>query len=342
MQNFPFEMGPIRPVDEADSLLIRTTRGCPWNRCEFCTLFKGMEFSLRGVDKIKADIRAAADYYEGHPFETCFLQDGDSFVMETADLIAVLNCLKEHFPSLKQISSYGRARTMAKKSPTAMADIREAGLNKLYCGMESGSEAVLKQMKKGITPEMIIRAGELAKNAGMETTEFIILGLGGTALWEEHALETARVLNSVNPDYIRVLTIGVKPGTGLGDQLETGDFTLPSEGAIVKEQRLMVENLEGITSHYANHHSVDLLLEIRGQFPHAKEGVLAILDRFLGLSENEQTHFVLGRRLGYYRRLADMKDEGRHALVEAHMRKIVHECPGAMEALFHRLRSRVI
>ncbi|MBT7262005.1 MAG: radical SAM protein, partial [Desulfobacula sp.] len=158
MNSVPFEMGPIRPVDEADSLLIRTTRGCPWNRCTFCSLYKNMKFSLRSVTEIKKDIIAAKEYFNGHPFETCFLQDGDSFVMGTKDLIEVLGTLRIAFPSLKRISSYGRAQTMVKKSMTAMKDISDAGLNKLYCGMESGSAQVLKQVKKGITPESIIKS----------------------------------------------------------------------------------------------------------------------------------------------------------------------------------------
>lgn len=152
MNFIPFEQGPIRPVDEADSLLIRTTRGCPWNRCTFCSLYEDMKFSLRSVAEIKKDIFAAKEYYNGHPFETCFLQDGDNFVMRTKDLIDILETLQGAFPSLKQISSYGRAQTMVKKSPGAIKDIFDAGLNKLYCGMESGSLEVLEKIKKGITP----------------------------------------------------------------------------------------------------------------------------------------------------------------------------------------------
>ncbi len=158
MPDYPFEMGPIRPVDEADSLLIRTTRGCPWNRCTFCSLYDDFPFSLRSVTDIKKDILAARDYFNGHPFETCFLQDGDSFVMKTRDIIEVLDCLKKAFPTLKRISSYGRAQTMVKKAPDAIKQIHDAGLNKLYCGMESGSEKVLKNVQKGITPTSITSA----------------------------------------------------------------------------------------------------------------------------------------------------------------------------------------
>lgn len=342
MNSAPFEMGPIRPVDEADSLLIRTTRGCPWNRCTFCTLYEGMQFSLRSVADIEKDILAAKEYFNGHPFETCFLQDGDSFVMGTKDLIKVLKTLKKAFPSLKRISSYGRAQTMVKKSPSAMKEIFDAGLNKLYCGMESGSGQVLKNIKKGITPESIIKSAHMAKEAGMDMTQFIILGLGGKELSDLHATETAKVLNQINPDHIRILTIGVKSGSALDIQMKNKEFTLPGEAQIIAEQRLLLGQLEGINSHYANHHSVDLLLEIRGRLPQDKTRLLAILDRFLSLDEKDQTNFILGRRLGYYRKLSDMDNELQYRFVEKQADKIRQNDPDSFEQVFHDLRRQVI
>ena len=340
MNSIPFEQGPIRPVDEADSLLIRTTRGCPWNRCTFCSLYEGMKFSLRSVPEIKKDILAAKEYFGGHPFETCFLQDGDSFVMRTKDLIDVLQTLKTAFPSLKQISSYGRAQTMVKKSPSAMKEICDAGLNKLYCGMESGSLQVLEKVKKGITPTSIIKSAHMARQAGMNTTQFIILGLGGTELSTIHATETAKVLNAINPNHIRVLTIGVKPGSGLDLQMANKEFTLPSETRMISEQRLLLEQLDGITSHYANHHSVDLLLEVRGQLPDDKDRLLGILDRFLSLKEADRMNFILGRRLGYYRRLSDQENDLQYQVVERQLKKISPS--DSIEEIFHTLRIRVI
>lgn len=342
MNSVPFEQGPIRPVDEADSLLIRTTRGCPWNRCTFCSLYEGMKFSLRSVPEIKKDILAAKEYFNHHPFETCFLQDGDSFVMRTKDLVDILKTLRRAFPSLKQISSYGRAQTMVKKSPAAMKEICDAGLNKLYCGMESGSLPVLEKVKKGITPASIIKSAQMARQAGMNTTQFIILGLGGTQLSDHHALETARVLNEINPDFIRLLTIGVKPGSALDHQITKGEFTLSSETQIIFEQRQLLENLEGITSHYANHHSVDLLLEVRGQLPHDKDRLVAILDQFLSLSEPDQINFILGRRLGYYRLLSDQKNDIQYRFVEKQIKKIKQTGAESFEEIFHNLRTQVI
>jgi len=342
MSSIPFEMGPIRPVDEADSLLIRTTRGCPWNRCTFCSLYTDMKFSLRSVAEIKKDILAAKTYFNGHPFETCFLQDGDSFVMGTKDLIEVLETLRIAFPSLKRISSYGRAQTMVKKSMSAMKDIADAGLNKLYCGMESGSAQVLEKVKKGITPESIIKSAHMVREAGMDTTQFIILGLGGETLSTLHAVETAKVLNEINPDHIRLLTIGVKPGSGLDHQIANGEIILPSETRMISEQRLLLEHLEGISSHYANHHSVDLLLEIRGRLPGDKDQLLAILDHFLSLSDRDQINFILGRRLGYYHRLSDMENDLQYQFVEKQAQKIREADTESFEQIFHDLRRQVI
>ena len=139
-----------------------------------------------------------------------------------------------------------------------------------------------------------------------------------------------------------MLTIGVKSDSGLGCQMAAGNFTLPSEVEIIQEQRLLIENLSGIESHYANHHSVDLLMEVRGQLPRDKAKLLAILDRFLGLDPGDRINFVLGRRLGYYRRLSDMENEQTYQFVERQAQKIRDEGQASFEEIFHQLRKQVI
>lgn len=342
MNTVPFELGPIRPVDERDSLLIRTTRGCPWNRCEFCVNYHGFAFSLRPLEEIRQDIAAAAKFHNGRSFKSCFLQDGDSFIMKTGDLIEILGLLRQYFPTLKQISSYGRAQTMIRKTPEEIRAICEAGLNKLYCGMESGSDVVLKKVNKGTTASEIISSARMAKEGGMQISEFIILGLGGQELWKEHASETARVLNEINPHHIRVLTIGVKKGSGLEKQMEAGTYHLQSEQNLIEEQRLLLENLDGITSSYVNHHGVDLLLEARGQFPQDKQKLLAIMDRYLSLPEPERLNFTLGRRLNIYQHLDDLADPKAHRLVEARLQEMLREYPGRADEVFHMLREQVV
>jgi radical SAM superfamily enzyme YgiQ (UPF0313 family) len=342
LETLPFELGPIRPVDEADSLLIRTTRGCPWNNCAFCVNYRDMPFSKRSIEDIKIDIEAAAIYYGGHPFRSCFLQDGDSFIMKTDELIDILELLKRHFPSLERVSSYGRSQTMIRKSPQEIREIADAGLNLLYCGMESGSDAVLKNVKKGVTAADHIKAAGMAKAAGMKISEFIILGLGGRQRWRAHAQETAGALNQIDPHFIRVLTIGVKKDSGLEKQMEEGRFEVQTEKNIIEEQRLLIENLNGVLSYYVNHHGVDLLMEARGQFPGDKPKLLAIMDRYLCLPEPYRINYTLGKRLGYYRQMDDMKDDNRKALVESKVREVMADYPGRFDEICHHLRAQVV
>jgi len=339
---YPFELGPIRPVDEGDSLLIRTSRGCPWNRCAFCVNFKSSRFSLRSVSEIKKDIESAAHYYQGHPFKRCFLQDGDSLFMKTSDVLDILKHLKHHFPTLEAISSYGRAKSMIAKSPQELKELCDAGLNLLYCGMESGSDRVLKNMNKGVSASEIITSGRHAIAAGMQLSEFIILGLGGKSLWEEHAVETARALNAINPYKIRVLTLGIKPGSRLEEQWKCGEFQLQSEEQIIKEQRVLIEHLDRITSHYANHHGVDLLLEIRGQLPQDKAKLLTIIDRFLNLSNEDKINFIFGRRLGVYQRLDDLENPIQKASVADQLNQLNSLSGEQIESLFHSLRAKIV
>lgn len=340
--NLPFELGPIRPVDEADSLLIRTTRNCPWNKCAFCVNYHSEKFSIRSTAEIKKDIEAAADYYNGHRFKRCFLQDGDSLVMKTKDLLVILQHLKMHFPTLEIISSYGRSQSIIRKSSQELKDICGAGLNLLYCGMESGSDTVLKRVNKGVNASQVVSAGNLAKQANMCLSEFIILGLGGTEHWQEHATATAAALNAINPDKIRVLTIGIKDGSDLQSKWVNGTFSLQTEENIIEEQRLLIENLYGITSHYANHHSVDLLMELRGQLPEDKTKLLSILETFLDLNEHDKLNFILGRRLGIYRRLKDLENSRLYLLVDRKLQDIGASTRTDLEHIFHSLRAQVV
>jgi radical SAM superfamily enzyme YgiQ (UPF0313 family) len=335
----PFEQGPIRPPDEADSLLIRTTRGCPWNRCAFCTLYKGVPFSVRSVDEIKKDIRAAQKSYMGLPVGKCFLQDGDSFTMKTQDLVEVLHSLKHAFPSLKQISSYGRAQTMAKKSPSELQEIGDAGLNMLYCGMESGADEVLEKVRKGVTAEAILESSINAKNAGMDILLFTILGLGGKELTQIHADETARLIKAIDPADIRILSLAVKPGIPLDAMMQQGTFTMLTESDMIREQQRILSQLDGIDSTYGNYHAVNLLPELQGKLPRDKMHLLATIHQFLSLDDEEQLHFIFGRRRGYYARLKDMQQSDRYAWVQREMEKYREKSPDHLEPLFHACRK---
>ncbi|WP_299686295.1 radical SAM protein [uncultured Vibrio sp.] len=342
MSQIHFQQGPIRPPSEADSLLIRTTQGCPWNKCKFCTLFEGMAFSIRPVEDIKRDIWAAKAFYKNKTFDSCFLQDGDSFAMETQDLLDVLNTLKEAFPDLKQISSYGRAQTMTKKSPAEMKAICDAGLNMLYCGMESGSIEVLKLMKKGITPKSILKSAEYAKQAGMKMMTFIILGLGGKELSEQHIAGTAELLNQINPDEIRILSLAVKSGTELDELVQSGQFTPLTEREMLEEQYQLISKLDGVTGNYGNYHGINVLMELNGQLPQDKKTFLRTIDHFMMMSENDQNNFILGRRTHYYATLSDMRNQLMYDSVQRELDRIQQDKFGVLDDIFYQLRQRMI
>ena len=138
------EIGPIRPPSESNSLLIRVTRGCHWNKCYFCGLYKSMQFSMRPIDETIEDIRQQAQFYQGKKINSCFLQDGDALVLKTDYLLRILDAINQYFPDIQYITSYARADSITRKTPAELKILRQAGLNHLYCGMETGSAQILR------------------------------------------------------------------------------------------------------------------------------------------------------------------------------------------------------
>jgi biotin synthase-like enzyme len=341
-----FEQGPIRPPNEARSLLLRLTRNCPWNQCLFCPVYKRDKFSLRTVDEIKQDILAAkqmADEIEalsaklGHKgavndavistifnqptssqyrsiaawlyyqTDACFLQDADNLIMKTADLVAVLQFLKQQFPQIKRVTTYSRSRTVIRKSIEALKQIRKAGLDRVHIGLESGYDPLLKLMKKGVSGAQHIEAGKRLLAAGMEVSEYVMPGLGGQEMWREHAIETARVLNQINPHFIRLRSLRVPDHVPLHSRLEDGSFTMQTDDMLAEEIGLFIKTLDGITSTVTSDHIMNLLEEVSGRLPADKEKMLAIIQSYQDLTETDRLVYRAGRRGGAYRSIDDLK-----------------------------------
>jgi len=176
----------------------------------------------------------------------------------------------------------------------------------------------------------------------MEISEFLIVGLGGRELWEENATRTSAALNRIDPHFIRVRTIGVKVGSRLEQTMGRGEYVLQGEEELIREQRLLLEGLEGVTGYYSNDHAVNLLMEVEGQMMEAKPAMLAQLDRFLDMPEEEKAHFALGRRLNYYGAIADMADTERHQLVARQVEELEKRYPGQADGICHYLREQVV
>ena len=204
---------------------MRVTRNCPWNQCLFCPAYKGAKFSRRTVEEVKQDIDAMAlEHGSGSRVTSVFLQDADSLLLPTEELVAILEYLRGKFPRIGRITTYARARTLKRKSVDDLRRLKGAGLTRVHAGLESGSERVLQLIKKGLTQEEIITGGRHVMDAGLELSEYIMPGIGGRTLSEEHALETAKVLNQVRPDFIRVRTFAMHPKSPMQKMIQDGSF----------------------------------------------------------------------------------------------------------------------
>jgi radical SAM superfamily enzyme YgiQ (UPF0313 family) len=281
-----YDFPPFRPPSEANSLLLRVTRGCPWNRCTFCSMYKGTKFEIRDIGEIKADIEMARELY-GERVGTVFIGDSNSLTVKTQMLVQVLNSLYESFPHLERVTSYARAKTLAKKPMEDLEKIRQAGLTRLHVGLETGDRDLLKEIEKGATPEEMVEAGRKSKKAGFEYSLYVLLGIGGEEKWESHARGTAEVLNQIDPHFIRVRTFIPQPNSSLYQAMEGGHFHLPSPETIVKETKLLLEGLQ-VTSQFLSDH-ISNLLPLHGKLPENKERMIQMIDEALqGLKNDDR------------------------------------------------------
>ena len=272
-----------------------------------------------------------------------FLQDGNNLMVKTSDLVEILTLLKNTFPEITRVTSYARAKTIAtRKTVEELQALRTAGLSRIHIGLESGSDKVLELIRKGVTAAEHVDAGQKVKEAGISLSEYVIPGLGGKKLSQEHALETARVLNEINPDFIRLRTLRVVAGAGLDEKKASGEFEPVSDEEIVREIRLMVEHLEGIDSYFVSDHILNLLEEVEGKFPEDKGKMLAVMDRFLALSFEEKCNFRLGRRAGIYRTLADLKNPGLYQQVDKALKQIMAPDGDGLEEVVDDLTKRFV
>jgi coproporphyrinogen III oxidase-like Fe-S oxidoreductase len=296
-----YEQGVIRPPSEASSLLIRVTRNCPWNQCLFCPAYKGVKFSKRTVEEIKKDIDSMANELRDYPgIKTAFLQDADSLILPADDLIAILDHLKERFPKIDRITTYARARTLSHKSVEDLRRLKQAGLTRIHTGMESGSNRVLKMIKKGITPEEVVTGGRHVMEAAIELSEYIMPGIGGRTMSEEHATETARLLNLICPHLIRVRTFAMHPQSPMQKMVQEGTFVPLTEDEIVAEIRLLVNHLDNMHSYFScNDFSLNLLMQVDGFLDEKKEDMLKELDAFLSMTKRQRQVYTLLHYAGF-------------------------------------------
>lgn len=282
---------------------------------------------------------AAWLYFGG---KTAFLQDADTLIMKTDDLVEILRYLRGKFPAIERITSYCRSRTAGHKSVDDLRRIREAGLVRIHVGLESGCDEVLAFIRKGATAADHVKGGKRIVEAGISLCEYVMPGLGGRSRSREHAVETARVLNEINPDHIRLRTLSVRRGTALHEKMAAGEFEPLGDEEILQEIRLFIESLDGIRSRIVSDHILNLLEELEGTLPEEKERLLSVIDRYFALSETDRLIFRLGRRRGIYRSLDDLSDRGTYLQLKRAVERYELEEPGKLDRDLDRVRQSFI
>jgi len=279
-----YDFPPYRPPSEARSLLLRVTRGCTWNKCTFCSMYRHIPFEKRPIDDIRSDIAAAAHHCREET-ETVFIADSNSLVVNTNTVIEILELLRSSFPNLHRITCYARAKTLSKKPLADLEHLRRAGLSRLHVGLETGHAGLLRDIRKGATPEDFLKAGEKARQAGLELSLYVLLGIGGQDLWREHAFATASVLSRIDPQFIRVRTLQPQPGSRIYENMKAGSFRKASHETVLLEQRLLIENLR-VTSHYLSDHITNYV-PVNGKLPEARQAMLATINDCLACYEHD-------------------------------------------------------
>jgi len=237
-----------------------------------------MKFEVRDIEEILGDIELARDLY-GDRIGTVFIGDSNSLVAKTEMLVKVLNALFTSFPNIQRVTSYARAKTIAKKPLEDLIKIYQAGLTRLHVGLETGDRELLKEIEKGATPEEMIEAGKRAKEAGFEYSLYVLLGIGGEEKWEQHARGTAEVLNQIDPHFIRVRTFIPQPDSPLYEAMVGGRFQPASPETILKETKLLLQKLQ-VTSQFLSDH-ISNLLPLHGKLPGDKEKMIQMIGEAL-------------------------------------------------------------
>lgn len=246
-----------RPFSEADSYLLQCTVGCSHNGCTFCGMYKDRSFRIRSLEEIREDIAMAVNYYGD--VEKVFLCDGDAIAMETGLILDILGELYRSFPSLRHVGMYVGPHSTLQKGMEDLQTLRKAGFTKAYLGVESGDDEVLAAINKGVTADMMLRAGKSLVESGINLSAMVLLGIAGRGeKSRKHAELTAEITNRMTPRYLAALTYTPVPRTALFRRYQTGEYQLPDPFETLEEMKVMfenirIDNLTFIGSHASNY-----------------------------------------------------------------------------------------
>ena len=269
-----------RPPGEWKSYLLQCTIGCSNNQCTFCGMYKEKKFRIRPTEEILEDIDMARAYY-GPGLQRVFLMDGDAIIIKTEDLLCILRKLYDTFPALEKVTLYAGPRSTLSKTPEELKALHDAGLSRAYLGVESGSDAVLKFIHKGVNAQQMLQAGQRLVEAGIDLWVTIILGITGEGGdWKEHILSTAKIINEMKPRHLSAMTFAPAKGTPLGDDVLAGRFKVYGPDHILEECRLLIQHLDVDPLHFTSNHASNYL-PLKGSLPQDREKFLSLIDQAL-------------------------------------------------------------
>ena len=275
----------FRPPSEAESLLLQVTVGCSHNACTYCAMYQDddQHFRIKPWEVVARDIEEAAGYAaRGFPIRRVFLCDGDALILPTDKLARILTTLKERIPSVRRVGIYGDARSIRRKSPAELKQLKELGLGIVYHGAESGDDEVLAAVRKGSTAAEAVEAAQLLREAGIRHSVMVMLGLGGQEHSQRHARATAAMLTAMDPPFVGALTTTLVPGSPLHQEAADGRFHLPDPWAMLEELRILVGESQFSRCRFHSNHASNYLplsLNLPADREKALAGINQVLDR---------------------------------------------------------------
>lgn len=273
-----YEGALYRPPSEARSLIIQATVGCAHNGCTFCSMYKDKKFRIKPVEDILKEIEASSKMYSS--FEKIFIADGDAMIMNTDDLVLILDKIKEDYPRCKRVGIYATPKAVLLKSSEELIRLREKGIGIVYMGIESGDDETLKAINKGATADEIVQAGRKVKAAGMALSVTLISSIAGKEKSEQHALKSAEIVSLINPEYASFLTLMLEEGTPLYKDHLKGAFRMLSEEDIMREIRLFLENVEAPGCIFRANHASNYV-SLAGTLNEDRERLISEIDEAL-------------------------------------------------------------
>ncbi len=274
-----YEGSVYRPPSEAYSLIIQVTLGCAHNDCTFCSMFKDKKFRVRDVSEVMEDLEMARKTYRH--VEKIFLADGDALVLTNEKLMIILKKIEELFPECKRVGIYGSPQDVLRKKPEELEQLRDNGVGIIYIGAESGSDRVLKAIKKGATRAEIIEAIKKIEAAGIDSSVTFISGLSGAEGWEEHAIDSGTMISESQPAYVGLLTLMVEPDAPLYKDIQDGTFQFLSPIGVIKETILMLENMNVERSCVFRSNHASNYIALKGTLPQDKDKMIDSLKSVL-------------------------------------------------------------